>query len=718
MDKTYRDVTAATIIIFMLAACGGSSESGVPLVFDIDGDGVEDGLDAFPQNPSESKDSDNDGIGNNADPDDDNDGVSDDEEVLVGTDPLNSDSDGDAVTDDVDRFPLDATESIDTDNDGIGNNTDTDDDGDGVLDTQDALPLNSSETEDFDGDGFGDNADTDDDNDQLLDTEESVLGTDQFDPDTDGDGVLDGLDDFPTNPSLQTATVDISIVTPSADALVSDNLTVEIITTSAIDISSLELDFSGTVTSFNLTNTLSCSGLTCQSEFQASLDITGFSSGSYIYTVNVTDIDGTVNTQSSRIEINRFPTLSITNPTNNEVFSGVVPINAVCTDTESICTITAEISGVSVSGEGVLDSELDLTSYIGSTVAVKVTAEDANGQKTVENINLAIEDLNNVQLVKAFQYEIIDFNSSKVLELFDNAANDALYISEIISDSREQILFNRDVDIRSGPTSFLTPYGAIFIEQSGSVLTSELFDWNNGALISLGQPNSASFLKTAGDYAIWSQGTTLWKRNLNTQQNVTMNTGAGNWQNDVGENGVVAYWSSSPNYEIIRNVNGIETTLASDVNYWNTYVKTDGSNFIYRKHDACCSNQEYALYFHDGTNETQLTAFSLNEPSYSRDYFINNGWVAYTDEGNLGQKHVWSQSPGLARVQRTSFATSSYIEHLAPNGEMMIINNSKRYLSKIDATITEIGSMNGKAKYINGNWYLSLGNSLYQIIAQ
>jgi hypothetical protein len=54
---------------------------------------------------------------------------------------------------------LDPTESVDTDGDGIGNNADTDDDGDGVLDTVDAFPLDSSESADTDNDGTGDNAD-------------------------------------------------------------------------------------------------------------------------------------------------------------------------------------------------------------------------------------------------------------------------------------------------------------------------------------------------------------------------------------------------------------------------------------------------------------------------------------------------------------------------------------------------------------------------------
>ena len=49
---------------------------------------------------------------------------------------------------------------VDTDGDGIPNETDTDDDGDGTPDSSDAFPLDSSETTDSDGDGVGDNSDS------------------------------------------------------------------------------------------------------------------------------------------------------------------------------------------------------------------------------------------------------------------------------------------------------------------------------------------------------------------------------------------------------------------------------------------------------------------------------------------------------------------------------------------------------------------------------
>lgn len=66
---------------------------------DRDGDGVNNNIDAFPDDPNESSDLDNDGIGDNSDNDIDGDGLSNIEEISLGTNPLNSDSDGDGFSD-------------------------------------------------------------------------------------------------------------------------------------------------------------------------------------------------------------------------------------------------------------------------------------------------------------------------------------------------------------------------------------------------------------------------------------------------------------------------------------------------------------------------------------------------------------------------------------------------------------------------------------------
>ena len=150
---------------------------------DSDGDGVVDSLDAFPNDASETVDTDGDGIGNNADTDDDNDNVED----------VN------------DAFPFDANESVDTDGDGIGNNADTDDDNDGVSDSDDAFPLDASETIDTDGDGIGNNADNDDDNDNVEDANDAFPLDSSESVDTDGDGVGNNADTDDDNDQLSDA---------------------------------------------------------------------------------------------------------------------------------------------------------------------------------------------------------------------------------------------------------------------------------------------------------------------------------------------------------------------------------------------------------------------------------------------------------------------------------------------------------------------------------
>lgn len=77
-------------------------------------------------------DTDNDGTGDGNDADIDNDGLTNEEETEKKTDPKNSDTDEDSVNDKIDIFPLDKNEWRDTDKDGIGDNADSDIDGDEI----------------------------------------------------------------------------------------------------------------------------------------------------------------------------------------------------------------------------------------------------------------------------------------------------------------------------------------------------------------------------------------------------------------------------------------------------------------------------------------------------------------------------------------------------------------------------------------------------------
>ncbi|ODS23863.1 hypothetical protein AB835_06435, partial [Candidatus Endobugula sertula] len=197
---------------------------------DSDSDGVVNINDAFPFDPTETHDVDNDGIGDNADTDRDGDGIDNVSDAFPNDanessdldgdgigDNADTDRDGDNVNNDQDAFPNDPNESSDLDNDGIGDNADTDHDGDGVDNTVDAFPNDANETRDTDGDGVGDNGDNDRDGDGVPNaqdafpddsTESSDLDNDGIgdnsDPDRDGDGVANDTDFFPDDPEAST----------------------------------------------------------------------------------------------------------------------------------------------------------------------------------------------------------------------------------------------------------------------------------------------------------------------------------------------------------------------------------------------------------------------------------------------------------------------------------------------------------------------------------
>ncbi|MCJ8321610.1 MAG: thrombospondin type 3 repeat-containing protein, partial [Colwellia sp.] len=192
-----------------------------------DNDGFTDGIDAFPLNANETHDLDNDGIGDNSDPDLDGDGFTNNIDACIRDalehldtdgdgvcDGPDLDADGDGLADAVDAFPLDNTETLDTDGDGIGDNSDVDIDGDGITNNFDACETDPLEFLDTDGDGVCDGPDLDADGDGIadisdafpldftesIDTDNDGIGN-QLDNDDDGDGVFDAYDLYPLNRS-------------------------------------------------------------------------------------------------------------------------------------------------------------------------------------------------------------------------------------------------------------------------------------------------------------------------------------------------------------------------------------------------------------------------------------------------------------------------------------------------------------------------------------
>ena len=195
---------------------------GCDNLIDTDGDGFGDSVDFLPNDPTQWKDTDDDGRGDNAS------GTNGD---VFPFDPTQyGDFDGDGYGDNQsgnnpDTFPQDFDEWLDSDEDGIGDNSDVfpnnanetkDSDGDGVGDNADLFPNDGTETQDSDEDGVGDNADAfpyeknetmDSDKDEIGDNADQCpnlaggLSTIPIGcPDSDRDGYGDSLDRFANDP--------------------------------------------------------------------------------------------------------------------------------------------------------------------------------------------------------------------------------------------------------------------------------------------------------------------------------------------------------------------------------------------------------------------------------------------------------------------------------------------------------------------------------------
>ena len=205
-------VIVDNLTVVVAADTGGIHLLNIFETTDTDGDGFMDGEDAFPNNPLEWLDTDADGIGNNTDDDDDNDGFLDIHDAF----PLNHlewlDTDGDGVGNNSDVFPADPSEWIDTDGDGIGNNADDDDDNDGQLDINDPYPNDPFNTRRITNNGNG-NREPKLDNNKIVwrgyydNGKVGIFYKDISDPNGQTIDLADGIDGFIGYPSISNGQV-------------------------------------------------------------------------------------------------------------------------------------------------------------------------------------------------------------------------------------------------------------------------------------------------------------------------------------------------------------------------------------------------------------------------------------------------------------------------------------------------------------------------------
>ena len=176
------------------------SIGGIVVEADADGDGLSNGF--------ESEQAGGTTTSILADDDLDGDTLTNIEEYLLSTNPLLANTDNDInkdglpCNDDVDAYPTDPDECYDFDNDGIGDEADTDDDNDGLSDFFELAQNSQCEYRIIEPERCFNSQNSFDlwadfDEDGLRNIIELKVGTLLNNPDTDQDAVYDGIDVFP-----------------------------------------------------------------------------------------------------------------------------------------------------------------------------------------------------------------------------------------------------------------------------------------------------------------------------------------------------------------------------------------------------------------------------------------------------------------------------------------------------------------------------------------
>jgi len=511
---------------------------------------------------------------------------------------------------------------------------------------------------------------------------------------------------------LSAADVSVTILAPESGQLVGDALEVEATIASTFEVAAavaMVEDRSAPLT------------YGPENSWIVTLSLAGLARGEKTLVVTVTDVFGNVGQGTRSFVYDRPPSLDVVEPLDFSVARPQIWVEASCSDDDpaGCAAVKVEVVGrydPCVDGGDLLRttdgspvaSSVSLADYDGYQMRLNLVAFDSAGQETCVQREVYVESSTRLLPVESVPGRIFDFDAQRILFL----EGSTLKIRDRATVLDTTVLDDPD----HAPTlGYLTPTGAVFVDQPASVTGAWIYDWNEGQLLDVGPPNSVSSLRVRGDYGIWNDGILLHLRHFPTAQDDVIATDAGNWKNDLTPDGTVAYWNRD--YQIFCVQGGISTQLTSDVDLWNVYPVTDGVNTVYKKIRDQVGADEYQVALHSPAGETLLTPATTKDVlSPPLGYAVSNGWVAFTREGSGGQWQVWLRSPGGVESQLTFWGDESRIDSLSSAGVVVVQHQKRLHLASPGAPAlpeTEIGSALGESVWVDATLYRVVGRTLF-----
>ena len=345
------------------------------------------------------------------------------------------------------------------------------------------------------------------------------------------------------------------------------------------------------------------------------------------------------------------------------------------------------------------DQTVSLATWDGNARPLQFVATDSTWRTTMQTRKVFVELSPNLTEVASVHGSILDVQPDRILvHTQPDSVSIGLSIHSRVSGSDVVVYNTPGHRVTAG---FLTSVGAMFLERPWSGGPTVLREWQSGTVSDLG---SATTLVVKGNYAAFTTGAGLIRRDLVTGTNTTVSAAAQSY--DVAANGDVVWQASN---DLWRFRDGVTTQLTTDGSaFADVNPKTDGINVAYWKVTNLSGWVGTAVF--DAAGEHILAPSNNGYGAYR----VANGWVAY-NKVVAGPYQVWSRSPAGDERQVSAFGGGSVLDALGPNGEVTVISG-RRYRTVPDYTAAprEVNSSLGTGLFENGNLFVIIGRSLFR----
>ncbi|HKP96427.1 MAG TPA: hypothetical protein VJ385_11785, partial [Fibrobacteria bacterium] len=426
----------------------------------------------------------------------------------------------------------------------------------------------------------------------------------------------------------------------------------------------------------------------------------------------------------------RPPDTEITRRLTPKQGAGSAEIRNCLHDSITTCTVSALIDPgydqgkILISSRQSIDTTIDLSILDRSGGIVTFTACDGFMTCVSESRDYTVENSAHLVLWQAFDKGVVDFRYGQVLLADVKRQSGPSFSLTTFTDA--SIYDSRDSGIRRIDTSIreriydvaMTPDRGFFTltdSYDDFRLTKPLIYQTRAGITGavLQYPVTEGFeIKSAGNFIAlktpqWIQHKSVDADRIDSikAENILASYQAGYkkvaWT--LSENGTVYL---TRNDSLIRWRAGTEELLESTANTGEILEMTaEGDLLAFRRNDG--------LYLYDGTGTKRLC--DGDRLSTTTPLRLAGGWLAFARKGKLNQEHIWVISPQGNERQITFFGTSSALESLAPDGDVIFSNGDTRYWAHPDGTQVLISKARGNVFRHEGGFYSSLGNSLFQL---